>query len=179
MNRLRRPSAALVVLVLAAVTVCAGPAGCGSTARFVGAEREFEEQDQVRREQAGERIAARRRAERLQRRITAVPRPAVESTVTCHIEYGPVEPVDGIIPIACGDLGRRWPLKVDRGYLRCEPGATPVLKEVVFTAPGGAEYAVNIGAEGAGYRDIRPLRRKSGTRAIWAALAERGEELCR
>jgi hypothetical protein len=167
-------------MIMAVASVCLGAAGCGSSAHFVGAEREFEEQDQVRREQAAARDAARRRAERIQRQIAAAPLPVAEPTSSCHLEFGPVKPRGGIIPIACGDLGERWPLKVESGFLRCEPVVKQDLKEIVFTAPDGVEYAVNIGAVGAGYRNIAPLRRKlaNGSRASKLPLAERGEELC-
>jgi len=84
------------------------------------------------------------------------------------------------VPIACGDLAARWPLTVKRGYLRCEPSVRRNFERVIFTAPGGAEYAVNSSAHGVGYPGIDEIRRHdSRGRAIdIEPLSKKGLELC-
>jgi hypothetical protein len=56
--------------------------------------------------------------------------------------------------VSRAEFGDRWPLTVDSGTLRYEPGHA-----VVFRAPDGTDYAVNGSAHGGRYRDIG---------AIWA-----------
>lgn len=57
--------------------------------------------------------------------------------------------------VSRSDFGDAWPLTVESGTLRCEPG-----RAVVFRSPDGTDYAVNGSAMDGRYRDIE---------AIWAA----------
>jgi hypothetical protein len=154
--------------------------GCSDGPRIVGAQREFEEQADAARENARERRAAHRRAFRVESAMQATLRAARRPTPGCRIEYGPLRSRQGIVPIACGDIGAAWPLTVAHGYLRCEPSVRENFERVIFTAPDGTEYAVSRAAAGVGYADIGPILKpgaKDGNAAL-EPLLERGLAVC-
>ena len=58
--------------------------------------------------------------------------------------------------ISASEYGKKWPLTVDSGVVRCE--GSGAAGEVIFTAPDGTEYAVN-GTAQANYPPIDPIWR--------------------
>lgn len=74
--------------------------------------------------------------------------------------------------------GGEWPLTVDAGTVRCDPG-----NRLVFTPEGDeTEYALNGLAKGAGFADIRPIWKDDpqfeGLKVGIGDLIDYGLELC-
>lgn len=89
--------------------------------------------------------------------------------------------VDGVLPVACGNLGERWPLTFEYGFLRCllaryEP---PENKYVVITVPSGRDYAVNRPARYVGYARIAPIFKDDAGPRYGSALVQIGTRLCK
>lgn len=147
----------------------------------MGAKREFEEQAQRARENSKERQAAHRRAIPIERAMNSNLRAARQPRTRCEVEYAPIKPRQGIVPIACGNLRAQWPLVVNHGYLRCEPSIRKNFDRVIFTAPSGTEYAVNSSAYGVGYEGIDGIwkRNGQGEKIDIGPLLARGLALCR
>jgi hypothetical protein len=154
--------------------------GCGSDYEYRSAGAEFDEQVEAARENADERQEAHVRAVRIERTMHPQARSARKRLGDCELEYAPIKPRNGVVPIACGDLAAKWPLTVKRGYLRCEPSIRKNFERVIFSAPDGAEYAVNSSAHGVGYLGIDVIwKHDSHGRGIdIEPLREKGLELC-
>lgn len=154
-------------------------AGCGSGRSQV--QDEFAEQVEIAKQHAGERRVARRRAMPIEHAMRPKIRVVDLPTDGCRARFTPIRPRAGIVPIACGNLGSAaWPLTVQRGYLRCESEGGQIGRRVIFTAPGGAEYALNSNARGVGYTAIKDIQKTTTSHgpADLAPLANRGLRLC-
>ncbi len=158
-----------------------GTSGCNEGPRIVGAQREAEEQVDRARKYAGEREAAHRQVIQTEREMHPRLRSAGHPSADCDVEYAPIRPRDGIEPIACGNFAGVWPLTVTRGYLRCEPSVVTGFHRVIFTAPGGSEYAVNTNIRDSGQQGIAEIakRRRGGKLVDLKVLVKRGLGLCR
>lgn len=137
-------------------------AGCGESR--TEADREFAEQVETARLHARERADARRRALRTVQAMNPQLRRPAEAYAGCDVEYAPITPRNGVLPIACGNLGDAWPLTIERGYLRCEMRGSGSGRIVVFSAPSGTEYALNSPAHAVGYESDKSIRRSSDRR---------------
>lgn len=156
------------LVCLASLSALFSLTGCGSGQ--TEGEREFEEQVEVARQHAREREQARQRARRVMQTMRPQLRAAPGAAPGCGVEYAPAPGREGILPIACGTLGRSWPLTVRHGFLRCEvrgPGSGHIL---VFTVPGGREYALNSAASAVGYESVKSIRRPVEPRVRAGAL---------
>lgn len=80
--------------------------------------------------------------------------------------------------ISADDYGKRWPLTVPKGSLRCEQ---PEL--VIFTDPDGNDWAVNGAAATEGYDEIDPIWADNpdikGTKKNIGPLIKDGLTLCK
>lgn len=76
------------------------------------------------------------------------------------------------------EFGKRWPLLVPDGTLRCESFGQG-MGEVIFTAPDGTEYGLN-GLASESYEDIDPIWREGayGLKPSVGPLINRGLALC-
>lgn len=153
-----------------------GLAGCD-----VGSQQLRRESSKLSRENRADRQAAHREASPALRALRDEIVPAASPTSGCgkEVRAGAVA-IDGVLPVACGNLGERWPLTVDYGFLRCllaryEP---PENKYVVITVPSGREYAVNRPARYVGYARIAPIFKRDAGRRYRSALVEIGSRLC-
>jgi hypothetical protein len=131
-------------------------------------------------ENAANRRVAHRRAtvviEELQPLIGSAHRP----TATCHTEIRrPAQRRQGVLPVACANFEQRWPLRVQYGFLRCEPKGRYANREVVFTTPGGKDYAASVGARMVGYPRITPIFRRDAGPRYGSALTKAGLALCK
>ena len=117
-------------------------------------------------ENATNRRVAHRKAMVVIKEFHSLIKPARRPTVTCHAEIRrPVQRRKGVLPVACANFEQRWPLRVQYGFLRCEPKGRYTNREVVFTTPGGKDYAASVGARMVGYPRITPIfRRDAGPR---------------
>lgn len=175
----------LLASVLATIlSLAAFIALCGCSG--FGADEEREEQRFVRQlshENAMHRRRARIRSEAIERTLRLPLRPALHPFHGCEVEYRPPpNPRHGVLLLSCGDFGPRWPLRVDRGYLRCEhwPRVFDRGRVIVFTTPKGGEYAVNDAAHAVGYAKLVPLlRAPTLPRLSRQPLVDRGRRLCR
>lgn len=156
------------LVCLAGLFALLSSAGCGSGQ--TEGEREFEEQVEVARQHAREREEAGQRARRVMRKMRPQLRAAPGADPGCGVEYAPAPGRDGILPIACGTLGRSWPLTVRHGFLRCEVRGSDGGRILVFTAPGGREYALNSAASAVGYESVKSIRRPVAPRVRAGAL---------
>jgi hypothetical protein len=166
-----------VVAYLLGATVALLCIGCGSG--HSQAENEFAEEAELARKHADERNAARSKALQVQRSLHPKLHAAAHPEPGCHIEYAAMDPDRGMMAVACGNLGSRWPLTVSRGFLRCDSSGRTGEK-VVFTTPRGAEYALSVDAGILGYASIEPIRKRTAAhhKANLRPLAELGLELC-
>ena len=100
-------------------------------------------------------------------------------TTTCHAEiHRPVQRQRGVLPVACANFEQRWPLRVQYGFLRCGPKGRYANREVVFTTPGGKDYAASVGARMVGYPRITPIFRRNAGPRYESALTKAGLALC-
>lgn len=105
--------------------------------------------------------------------------PARRPTATCHAEIRrPIQRQQGVLPVACASFEQRWPLRVQYGFLRCEPKGLYANREVVFTTPGGKDYAASVGARMVGYPRITPIFRRNAGPRYESALTKAGLALC-
>jgi hypothetical protein len=89
--------------------------------------------------------------------------------------------VDGVLPVACGNLGESWPLTIQYGFLRCLVARwdPPGLKVVVITAPSGRDYAVTRTGRYVGYERIAPIFKDDAGPRYGSALTKIGSQLCK
>lgn len=167
----------VVVLVL---TVACGWYGCASGQTEAQKQRQY--QAELAREHASERRAARVRAARVERSLSFRLTRFRDAPAGCRLMTSEARPRGGIAPIACGDLGDRWPFAADWGFLRCEPEEDGGESRVIFTTPAGADYGVNVAARSVGYAStdailIQPAA-DSGAKRDLEALSKEGLALC-
>ena len=112
----------------------------------------------VSRQNAAKRRLAHRQAMPAVRRLRRSVLTTAASAEGCGADLRrPAPTIDGVRAVACGDLGRDWPLRVDYGFVRCEPKGRYQQRGVVFTAPDGKDYAASVGARMDGYPRIGPV----------------------
>jgi len=151
--------------------------GCGEPSE----QQQWREAAKVARENRAGRQAAHREAEPALRALRDEIVPAERPTAGCDKEVrGGAHAVDGVLAVACGNLGEKWPLTVEYGFLRCvlAPWDPPQNKMVVFTAPSGKEYAVNEPARFVGYERIAPIFKRGAGPRNGSALVPIGIRLC-
>jgi hypothetical protein len=176
MSELRR------ALVPALAALCLLPALAGCVAALPSAQKEWEAQAAAAKRHAAEREAARKRAAEVEANLDFELERVSDGHSGCAFATTGGEPVEGIAPVACGDLERTWPLTAPWGFLRCEdvPGSNRRL--VVFTTPDGEEYGLSLEARGIGYQSIKPILTSraaaEGTRRSLAELVAIGAGLC-
>jgi hypothetical protein len=96
-----------------------------------------------------------------------------------EFEAEPVTPGE----VTKAEFGKKWPLSVPSGLLRCESFG-PELGEVIFTAPDGTEYGLNGTAQDGGYPPIDPIwlyepgMKRYGLKINIGPLIDRGLALC-
>jgi hypothetical protein len=148
-------------------------AGCQSIE-----EREHGELAEIARAHADEREQARARA----LPVEASLRPALErrsGIQGCGSRVRTSQAREGIALVACGEFGDFWPLRVQWGYLRCEPAFKKGRYRLIFSAPSSRDYGLNWRARGVGYPSIDPvLRDEAGGSADAGVLVKRARTLC-
>lgn len=162
---------------LVVATVLLTQAGCGEPSE----RQQWHEAAKVSRENRADRRTAHREALPTLRAVRDEILPAQAPTSGCGKEVrSGARAVNGVLPVACGNLGERWPLTVEYGFLRClmaryEP---PENKYVVITAPSGRDFAVNRPARYVGYARIAPIFKRDAGPRYGSALVQIGIPLC-
>ena len=166
------------IYLLAGVAIFLTQAGCGESTE----KQQWREAARFARENQADRRTAHREAlaamRVLREEIVSVQSP----TPGCGKEVrSGARAVDGVLPIACGNLGERWPLTVEYGFLRCllaryEP---PENRYVVITVPSGRDFAVNRPARYVGYARIGPIFKNDAGPRYGSALVQIGARLCK
>lgn len=166
------------IYLLASVAIFLTQAGCGEATE----KEQWREAARFARENRADRRAAHREALPAIRALREDIVPAQSPRPGCNKEVrSGARAVDGVLPVACGNLGEQWPLTVEYGFLRCslaryEP---PENKYVVITAPSGQDFAVNRPARYVGYPRIAPIFRDDAGPRYGSALVEIGMRLCK
>lgn len=164
--------------LLLVATVLLTQAGCGEPSE----QQQSREAAKFSRENRADRQAAHREALPALRTLGDEIVPAQSPTSGCGKEVrSGVRALNGVLPVACGNLGERWPLTVEYGFLRCliaryEP---PKNKYVVITAPSGRDYAVNRPARWVGYARIASIFKDDAGPRYGSALVQVGNRLCK
>jgi hypothetical protein len=166
------------IYLLAGVAILLIQVGCGGPTE----KQQSREAAKFARENRADRRAAHREALPAMRVLREDIVPARSPTPGCGKEVrSGARAVDGVLPVACGNLGERWPLTVEFGFLRCllaryEP---PENRYVVITVPSGRDFAVNRPARYVGYARIAPIFKDEAGPRYGSALVEIGNRLCR
>jgi hypothetical protein len=166
------------IYLFAGVVIFLIQAGCGEPTE----RQQAREAAKFARENRADRRAAHREALPAIRVLREDIVPAQSPTPGCGKEVrSGARAVDGVLPVACGNLGERWPLTVEYGFLRCllaryEP---PENRYVVITVPSGRDFAVNRPARYVGYAPIAPIFKSDAGPRYGGALAQIGTRLCK
>jgi hypothetical protein len=166
------------IYLLVGVVIFLFQAGCGGPTE----KQQSREAAKFARENRVDRRAAHREALPAMRVLRKDIVPAQSPTPGCGKEVrSGAQAVDGVLPVACGNLGERWPLTVEYGFLRCslaryEP---PENKYVVITALSGRDFAVNRPARYVGYARIAPIFKDDAGPRYGSALVRIGTQLCK
>lgn len=162
--------------VLASAFFLAMLSGCGESEQ-----RQWREAAKVARENRAERLASHRAVSPQLRESQDEIVIALDPNAGCAQEVRSETVRAGVMPVACGNFGKRWPLTVEYGFLRCETARwdQPGNKMVVFTAPSGEDYAVNEAARLVGYSSIAPIFKKGAGPRSQSALVPVGSRLCK
>jgi hypothetical protein len=168
-------------LLLTIIIVIGGSLGCGESL-LPNEKKRARKAARVARENRELRRTANRRAVKVQRQISRGLVLAPSSAAGCEKRVAqPLRPVEGVLPVACGNFGTNWPLTIEYGFLRCERGAYAghPQRRVVFMTPDGADYAVSDDARWVGYPTIAPIfRDNEGQPRYRNALTRAGLRLC-
>ena len=165
------------VYLLAGVAIFLTQAGCGEATE----KERWREAARFARENRADRRAAHRAALPAIQVLREDIVPAQSPTPGCGKEVrSGARAVDGVLPVACGNLGEGWPLTVEYGFLRCsfaryEP---PENRYVVITVPSGRDFALNRPARYVGYARIAPIFKNDAGPRYGSALARIGSRLC-
>jgi hypothetical protein len=166
------------IYLLAGVAILLIQAGCGGP----NEKQQAREAAKFARENRADRRAAHREALPATRILREDIVPAQSPTPGCGKEVrAGARAVDGVLPVACGNLGERWPLTVEYGFLRCSLAryGPPENKYVVITTPSGRDFAVNRPARYVGYPRIAPIFRDDAGPRYGSDLVEIGARLCK
>lgn len=170
------------VVVLLGLALLLPALGCGFSEGPPSREEEFRQLVGQAKENAAMRRHARQKVKKTEDALLPKLRSIEAPGTDCDVAFGrSVMPIDGIVPIACGDFRRSWPFLVSFGFLRCETEHGGLsLRKVIFTTPRHVEYAVNGDAHSVGYQEITPiLRREASGRTVGIeSWIKRGLKLC-
>jgi hypothetical protein len=166
------------IYLLAGVAIFLTQAGCGEATE----KEQWREAAKFARENRTDRRSAHREALLAMRVLREDIVPAQSPTPGCgkKVRSG-AQAVDGVLPVACGNLGERWPLTVEYGFLRCQLARyePPENRYVVITVPSGKDFAVNRPARYVGYARIAPIFKNGAGPRYGSALVPIGARLCK
>ena len=165
------------IYLLTGVAIFLTQTGCGEATE----KEQWREAAKFARENRADRQAAHREALPAIRVLREDIVPAQSPALGCDKDVrSGARAVDGVLPVACGNLGERWSLTVEYGFLRCELARyePPENKYVVITVPSGKDFAVNRPARYVGYARIAPIFKNDAGPRYGSALARIGSRLC-